>query len=474
VVMPRGEVAAASTDAIAHLLNRATYGPTAALVDEVRRVGTTAWIDAQLAADPAADAALEQRLAVYPTLNMSTAELLASYPEQEAGMRDPATSPARIRAELVAARIVRGVHATAQLREVLVDFWANHFNVFGSEGPTRWTITAYERDTIRPYVLGRFEDLLRATAQSPAMLYYLDNYVSVASGTRGDGSGINENYARELMELHTLGVHGGYTQDDVVGVANTLTGWTITAPRSGTIDFQYVPRFHDPSAQTVLGSTIGRGQLDQGTAVLHALATHPSTAAFVARKLVERFVNDDPPAALVEKVEATFQSTEGDLSAVMRTLLTSRQFSSTRNRAAKVKAPLEFVISALRAVGADVTNGWPAARFVGLLGQSIYEAVPPTGWSELAPAVVSASGMLSRFDAAQRLTTGTVEGTTVDTTQWSGVGTGRSGATKLLSSILFRRSSKATRLAIQHAAEANADPTLLAALVLSSPEFQQQ
>jgi uncharacterized protein (DUF1800 family) len=357
---------------------------------------------------------------------------------------------------------------------VLVDFWANHFNVYGSEGPTRWTITAYERDTLRPYVLGRFEDLLRATAQSPAMLYYLDNYVSVASGARGEGSGINENYARELMELHTHGVHGGYTQEDVEAVAHTLTGWTITAPRAGTIDFQYVPRFHDPSPQAVLGSTIGRGQMDQGTSVLHALATHPSTAAFIARKLVQRFVNDEPPASLVKKVEEAFLSTHGDLSAVMRTLLTAREFSSTRHRAAKLKAPLEFVVSALRAVGADMTNGWPAARLVGLLGQSLYEAVPPTGWSELAPAVVSASGMLSRVDAAQRISAGTLEGATVDTTQWNGTGTGRSGATKLLSSILFRRTSKATRQAIQHAAEANASPTLQAALVLASPEFQQQ
>jgi uncharacterized protein (DUF1800 family) len=357
---------------------------------------------------------------------------------------------------------------------VLVDFWLNHFNVYAPDGPSRWTIIAYARDTVRPHVLGRFADLLRATAESPAMLYYLDNYLSSAPGTRGPRSGINENYARELMELHTLGVDGGYTQADVDEVASAFTGWTITNEQTGSIDFLYRSPWHDQRSKTVLGMTIEPGQIDQGYAVLDLLASHPSTADFIATKLVRRLVGDDAPPDLVAAARATFARSDGDLREVVRTILTAEAFYDPRYRGAKVKAPFEFVVAALRALGADVRDGIAAARLIGQLGQPLMQSVPPTGWSDAAEDVVSVGSMMSRFDAARRLASGAVAGVRVDRAQWNYLERRWRGVNRLLVSILQRAASLQTRHALEAAATSGADPIALVALALSSPEFQQQ
>lgn len=466
---------AAEDEAIAHLLNRAAYGPTRELMEEVRCAGRATWIEEQLHPDAIDDPGLDARLAVYPSLSMSTAELLANYPRPQPGMpRDPATAPGRVLAELNASLITRAAHGRAQLQAVLVDFWLNHFNVYAPDGPTRWTVTSYANETIRPHVMGRFEDLLRATAESPAMLYYLDNYLSSAPGTRGARSGINENYARELMELHTLGVEGGYTQADVDEVARVFTGWTITGEQTGSYDFVYRRQWHDTGAKTVLGVSIPQGQIDEGYAVLELLAHHPSAADYIATRLVRRLVGDDAPSELVGAARDTFARTDGDLRAVVRAILTADAFYAPQYRGAKVKAPFEFVASALRALGADVRNGVAAARLIGQLGQPPLQSVPPTGWGDVAEDVVSVGGMLGRFDAAYRIASGGVAGARIDATRWAYLGRGWRSVNRLLVSILQQPASIQTRHALEQSAASGANPTVLLALALSSPEFQQQ
>ena len=326
--------------------------------------------------------------------------------------------------------MLRAAYSERQLEEVLVDFWFNHFNVFAGKGPTRIHLTEYERDTIRPRVLGKFRDLLGAVAESPAMLFYLDNWQSAApadaetmhaAGRRGKAvrrppmaqpqqqgrrRGINENYARELMELHTLGVDGGYTQRDVQEVARAFTGWTIDMPRQGG-GFKFEPRIHDNGDKIVLGVRIPRGGgKKDGEQVLDLLARHPSTARFIALKLARRFVADEPPATLIERAAARFQATDGDIREVVRTILTSPEFFAPSAYRAKVKTPFEFVVSAVRASGADVRDGQALVQGVRQLGMPLYMCQPPTGYSDKADAWVNTGALLNRMNFALSLASG--------------------------------------------------------------------
>ena len=284
------------------------------------------------------------------------------------------------------AKLLRAIYSERQLEEVMTDFWFNHFNVFIGKGADRYLVTSYERDVIRPHALGKFEDLLVATAKSPAMLFYLDNWLSVGPDSdiargipqesayhasrrralparrraqvKGKGkaqSGLNENYGRELMELHTLGVNGGYTQQDVTEVARVLTGWTIDQPQKGG-GFKFEERMHEPGDKIVLGHKIKQHGEKEGMEVLHMLAHHPSTAHFICTKLAMRFVSDDPPPALVDRMAQTFLKKDGDIREVLKTMFKSPEFWSDDAYRAKVKTPLEFVVSAVRATGADVTD----------------------------------------------------------------------------------------------------------------------
>ena len=296
--------AAAEDARILQLARRATFGATQELIAEIRAQGRERWLDRQLAPATITDPALMVRLSAYPSLTMDSAELLASFPQpKDATGMDAIGRPGRVLAEVSSDVVTRAVHARAQLAEVMTDFWLNHFNVYAAEGPTRWTCVEWVRDTIRPHALGRFRDLLRATAQSPAMLYYLDNYLSTAPGarTRRKNAGLNENYARELMELHTLGVTGGYTQSDVQELARVFTGWTITPQRSGRIAFVFVPLLHDGGVKNVLGHRVEPDGQAEGERVLDLLAREPATAEHVVRKLVSRFVADVPPETLVQR-----------------------------------------------------------------------------------------------------------------------------------------------------------------------------
>ena len=473
--------AAAEDARILQLARRATFGATQELIAEIRAQGRERWLDRQLAPATITDPALMVRLSAYPSLTMDSAELLASFPQpKDATGMDAIGRPGRVLAEVSSDVVTRAVHARAQLAEVMTDFWLNHFNVYAAEGPTRWSCVEWVRDTIRPHALGRFRDLLRATAQSPAMLYYLDNYLSTAPGarTRRKNAGLNENYARELMELHTLGVTGGYTQSDVQELARVFTGWTITPQRSGRIAFVFVPLLHDGGVKNVLGHRVEPDGQAEGERVLDLLAREPATAEHVVRKLVSRFVADVPPETLVQRATKVWRRTDGDLAEVMRTILESDELLAAdddgEHRDAKVKSPLELLASALRTAHADVRQGMVAAKLVGDLGQPILRAEPPTGWKETADAVVTAGGMVTRFDVATRVASNRIAGVRIDTARWARLAGGAGGIDALAQDILLVPPSADTRAALVEARDAGATPDLLAALVLSSPEFQQQ
>ena len=372
----------------------------------------------------------------------------------------------------------RALYSNRQLEEVLVDFWLNHFNVFNGKGQGRMLLTSYERDAIRPYALGRFRDLLLATARHPAMLFYLDNWQSQAPRddlaapplpANARRPGLNENYGRELMELHTLGVDGGYTQDDVIAVARAFTGWTIYDVNR-IAEFQFNPAFHDRKEKIVLGHTIPAGGGEQdGIQVIDILARHPSTARFISKKLAQRFVADAPPQSLVDRMAATFTATGGDLRAVVDTMLTSREFLSEGAWQAKLKSPLEMVLSAVRVLGADVTDPMALAQRIADLGQPLYGKAEPTGYSTTSDAWSNSAGFLGRINFAGALAAGQIEGVKVDLAHVSS--NGEAAARRLLGAAV----SPATLKLLENGAKGTAlSPASIAAVVLASPDFQRR
>jgi uncharacterized protein (DUF1800 family) len=323
--------------------------------------------------------------------------------------------------DLTEGKLLRAIYSNRQLEEVLTDFWFNHFNVYLDKGADHFLVTAYERDVIRPHVLGKFRDLLEATAKSPAMLFYLDNWQSRANpaprgGKRGPG-GLNENYGRELMELHTLGVDGGYTQHDVTEVARCFTGWTIDRPGEGG-PFMFNARMHDQAEKTVLGVKIAAGGgIQDGEKVLDILAHHPSTAHFISKKLAMRFVADDPPPALVERMAQTFLKTGGDLRAVMTTMLESKEFWSVGTYRSKLKSPFEMVASAVRAVDGEVDFASSLVNQVSQMGEPLYRKQEPTGYSNSGREWLNSAGLLARMNFALNLADNKVPGVKVTAAQ---------------------------------------------------------
>ncbi|HEY6305412.1 MAG TPA: DUF1800 domain-containing protein, partial [Candidatus Angelobacter sp.] len=345
--------------------------------------------------------------------------------------------------ELSEAKVLRSIYSERQLEEVMTDFWYNHFNIFIGKGPDRYMITAYERDVIRPHVLGKFKDLLVATAKSPAMLFYLDNWESVGPNSelalygnqrrqfrrgpfggiyqmpprpqanKNRPSGLNENYAREIMELHTLGVDGGYTQKDVTELAKVLTGWSIDQPQRGG-GFRFNDRAHEPGPKFIFGQRISEHGEQEGMEMLDILAHHPSTAKFISRKLAMRFVSDNPPQSLIDRMADTFQKKDGDIREVLHTLFTSPEFWSTDAYRAKVKTPLEFVASSARASGVDVRNALPLVQFLNRMGMPLYGMQPPTGYSMKGATWVNSAALLTRMNFALALGTGKLPGTILD------------------------------------------------------------
>ena len=518
-------------EAIEHALNRLAYGPRPGDVERIRQTGLAKWIDQQLNPKSIDDSAVEVRLKAYPTVRMSTAQLLAEYPNPKQAAKpavqpkqelapveaaqkqaddavtamargmdandaarnaagennlstsaaapapdtpspmklNPATRglgkndalnidpnavpkaisddskrPARIVEELAMAKTIRAIYSERQLQQVMDDFWFNHFNVFAGKGEVKWYLTSYERDAIEPHMLGKFKELLTATAKSPAMLFYLDNYLSVdpnaqerlaaqramrqqmrrwpygyppkptpAQNKKKPERGLNENYGRELMELHTLGVDGGYTQKDVTEVARCFTGWTIEKPRE-VAQFKFDEKMHDPTPKVVLGKKIHAGGMKDGEQVIEMLAKHPSTAKFISTKLARRFVSDDPPPALVERMARTFQRSDGDIREVMRTMIYSPEFWTRQAYRAKIKTPFELVVSSVRALGTDVDTPMPLVQWVARIGQPLYQCQPPTGYSDKAEAWVNTGALLNRLNFSLALAGNKVRGSRSD------------------------------------------------------------
>lgn len=379
---------------------------------------------------------------------------------------------AQIVPQIVSNRVLRAVYSERQLQEVMVDFWQNHFNVFAGKAAVRWYIPSYERDVLRKYALGNFKDLVVGTAKHPAMLFYLDNFESVSPNAQTPGQnrngrrplaallgndqpqqqrrqrGINENYARELMELHTLGVDAGYTQKDIVEVAKCFTGWTIADPRGyrraaaatiqGTEDrrmdrlqrlqgvpesvdsgeFYFNTRWHEGGAKTVLGQKVDEGGVKDGLKVIDMLVTHPSTAKFIAKKLAVKFVSDTPSEKLVERVADAFKRSKGDIKTTLRALFTDKEFFAPENYRAKIKSPFELAVSSVRALGAD-TNASPAMlAMLNKLGEVPYAYQAPTGYPDTAEDWVNTGALLERLNFAVAIASNRIPGTRVDLKQF--------------------------------------------------------
>jgi len=402
-------------DAIITVLNRIAFGPRPGDFERVQQIGIDAYIEEQLAPETIDDSALEAQLAQrYPTLKMSAAELWQNYPQPAPGTRpDPKTTPQQVITELQEATLWRALFSQRQLFEVLVDFWSNHFSIFIGKDQVKWLKTVDDREVIRRYALGKFKDLLLASAQSPAMLDYLDNRLNVKGVP-------NENYAREIMELHTLGVDGGYTQQDVAELARAFTGWGIKLPtrRAGRLDatgagvFEFDPKNHDDGAKRILGIDLpAGGGINDALLMIDVLAKHPSTARFLARKLVVRFVADTPPDALVQRAAEAFTQTEGDIRQVLSVILHSDEFKHSFGQ--KIKRPFEFVVSALRALDAQLEDARALARTLQVMGQGLFLLPTPDGYPDRGTAWINTNALLARWNfalqvAANRLPRGKV------------------------------------------------------------------
>ena len=430
---------------VQQVLNRLGFGARPGDVARVRETGIDRWIALQLAPERIDDRVADAVIASYEGLRVPTSDLVAVYiqgqqalrrAQRQAAQRGDSSGRRDLRAEALradtvlrerlrqsgrsmadvqSARLARAVVSERQLQEVMTDFWSNHFTVFAGKGITRLFIPAYERDVIRPRALGSFRDLLGAVAKSPAMLFYLDQWQSAAdslhptlAGVRRPAQrrrGLNENYARELLELHTLGADAGYGQQDVIEVARALTGWTMN-PRTDAV-FTFRPEIHDAASKQVLGHTLAAGRgIEDGEQVLDILAGDPRTARFIARKLAVRFVSDEPPAALVERATRRFVETEGDIREVVRTIVTSPEFFSRGAYRTKVKSPFELVASALRAVGAQADTSPRSAQVVAFLGQPIYGHQAPNGWPETGESWMNTGAILNRINFGLALAAG--------------------------------------------------------------------
>jgi uncharacterized protein (DUF1800 family) len=545
-----------------HALNRLGFGARPGDVDRVTGSGVDVWIDEQLHPERIPDDAVQSSLQQFATLGMSDADILRTYyapvlmAQQQAqqaaadaaagkpgGARgDPAEirkqmiqqmppekRPQRVLEELTAQRVIRALDSDRQLNEVMVDFWFNHFNVFAGKGIDRFLLTSYERDVIRPHVWGRFDDLLMATAKSPAMLFYLDNARSVADpanrpkaaprvaarasgrGLFGGGfrprrlgigvavmpprqqnpnqnkGGLNENYAREIMELHTLGVNGGYTQKDVTELARVFTGWTIAGPQQGD-GFIFRAQLHDVGAKTVLGVHFpAGGGIEEGEQMIHILAHHPATAHHIAFELCQRLVADDPPPALVDRVAKKFLDSDGDLRQTVKAVIDSPEFWDPRYYHAKVKSPFEYEISAVRAIGAKVTNPMAIARTLQQMGEPLYGAQPPTGYSDVAATWVNTGALMNRLNFALALAANRIPGVKGDVTALipADAAADSQRSVDALAQVLTGGDlTAATRTTIKSRIAERTSPQqdpwdntqlpTVAGLILGSPEFQRQ
>ena len=503
---------------ITHVLNRLGFGARPGDVERLKKMGVDAYIEQQLHPERIDDSALAAKLKDFPSLTMSTREINEKFlnpndlartlglirpnggtPQSDPEMRRKVMAefqerglyqPQRLLQDLQGQKLVRAVSSERQLEEVMADFWFNHFNVYWAKGQDRQFTTEYEMKAIRPHVLGKFKELVTATAKSPAMLFYLDNFQSSVPDPRIElrrqrmlnapaqrrKAGINENYARELMELHTLGVDGGYTQKDVQEVARAFTGWTIDRPRADA-EFMFRDQMHDKGSKVVLGHTINTGGMRDGEQVIDILVHHPSTARFIATKLVRRFVSDEPPKSLVDKVAATYTKTDGDIREMLRTIFKSDEFFAPEAYRAKTKSPFELAASSLRALGTE-TNGAPRlSQMVERMGQPMYRYQAPTGFPDRASQWVSSGTLVERLNFGVALSANKVPGSSVDLSQFSeGSNTPENVIDRAVRVLLNGDVSEQTMKILAEQLRTTTEPPLVKAfaLVLGSPEFQKR
>ena len=411
-------------------------------------------------------------------------------------------NPQMVITELQRAKLLRAVYSERQLGELVVDFWENHFSIYGNKDATRWMMTSFDRDVIRPNAFGRFRDLLGATAKSPAMLFYLDNwqssllkeYPATKDKPARKSGGINENYARELLELHTMGVDGGYTQKDVQEVARCFTGWSIRKPNEEGL-FVYNPGNHDNGEKTVLGVKIpAGGGIADGERVLDILAKNPKTARFISTKLARRFLGDNPSPVVIDRAAKTFLATDGSIRETLRTIITSPQFFNTSAFQTKVKSPFEFVASSLRITNAETDGQNPVLDWIKRMGQPVYGRLTPDGYPDKSSEWLSSSDLLARFNFASALTMNTIKGTSVKVAALAPVGTAPTARAEFARRMIIGNISDKTLTAIEKLTIDQPPPTMvqtsakpepadarekalnsqLVALALGAPEFQRK
>ncbi len=566
-------------EAILHAMNRLAYGPRPGDVDQVRQMGLEKWVEQQLHPETINDAELNLRLERYPTITMSSKRLLEEFPRPDQNAKQQGLTkeqakqlyedqlkskqqtaesqiivtgndnldkaqqqlaklqgPNRIITELSMAKVDRAVYSNRQLQAVMEDFWFNHFNVFANKGDDKWLLTAYERDTIRPHAMGKFQDLLLATAKSPAMLFFLDNYLSADpaavarqealknfrraryQGAFAGGSmptpgtfpgpatsgppaangvaaskkperGLNENYGREVMELHTVGVDAGYTQQDVIQMAECLTGWTIHEPRRDP-EFFFDEKIHGQGKKVVMGRTFNYGSEKDGEEALKMLASKPATAHFISLELARHFVSDNPPASLVDRMAKSFTASNSDIRSVLRTMIYSPEFWSKEAYRSKVKTPFELVASTSRALNAESTITLPLSQWVARMGEPLYLCQPPTGYSDKAETWVNTGALLNRLNFALAFAGDKMGGATVDLNPMLGEEASKDPSAALARSIQvfldgqIAPSTQATleaRLKDPQILQARLDDPvkqvnegLIVGLVLGTPEFQRR
>src|SRR5437667_7213738 len=509
---PTPATALTPRDSAFHALNRLAYGPRLGEVPRVAAEGVMRWIDRQLSVDGIDDHGLAERERQFQVLEYDRGDLAAMYTAAQRERRErklaaapdtmadkDAASPIaqrgrRLAGEFADLAVVRAALSERQLYEIMVDFWTNHFNVYFAKGADRFLTPDYIEHTIRPRAMGKFADLLIATAKSPAMLFYLDNWESVAPGTSppfprsarrrgGQGvrpmpKGINENYARELLELHTLGVDGGYTQQDVIDVARIFTGWSIERPQQGG-DFEFHEWAHDRGDKQVLGVRFEGGHnMDEGIRLLKLLASDPATMHHVSRTLCQRFVSDDPPDGCVDDAVAAWKRSSGDMRDVLRAIFHGPDFWAAANVRAKVKTPLEFEVSTARAAAAEPDTTPRLAQVRAGLGEPLYLHAAPDGYPEREAAWVNSGALLDRMNAAVALAAGKLQGVTVVLDSLVATGDADQLIDAVNEKILGGTMSENTKQVLRRQLADISDPTqaraLAVGLAIGGPEFQRQ
>ncbi|WP_009629989.1 DUF1800 domain-containing protein [Synechocystis sp. PCC 7509] len=477
-IVPSNATPTPADPKVVHILNRLSFGIRPGDIEKVNSMGVESYIKQQLSPNSISEPqSLTSKINKLETLNLSVVELTRKYgktkiPGQkltQEQIQDAKKQMRKLPVEATNARLLLAVESPRQLQEVMVDFWFNHFNVFAGKDRIQFWVSAYERGAIRPHTLGKFRDLLEATARHPAMLYYLDNWQNTAPnspGMRHRTRGLNENYARELMELHTLGVDSGYTQQDVTTLARILTGWGFDLKQNqNNSGFFFDSNRHDFSDKIFLGQAIkGTGEAEVEQA-LDILAKHPATARHISYKLAQYFVRDNPPETLVKKMQQRFIATDGDIREVLTTLFQSSEFWDAENYNAKFKTPYQYVISAVRATGMEVNNVQPLVNTLKQLGMPLFGCPTPNGYENTEQAWLNPDGLNKRLTFAVALANGRLLG---QKNEKKASSITRIDASQLSNSLGNNFSSK-TQNAIN-----SSSPQLRAALILGSPEFMRK